>query len=280
MTTTPVFYDTHAHLDYPDFANDLPDVLRRAAEAGIERVVCVGTDFASTRRAIELSEQHASLAAVAGWHPGHVTEAPDDIRAELRQLARHPRVAALGETGLDFYRLPSKKGGSPQDDARYMKRQCDLFAQHLQVAAELGLNCVVHQRSAWDETLEVFRPYASRVRAVFHCFVDGPAAVKQVLELGSLVSYTGILTFKNAADLRAGLEAAPLGHFMLETDAPFLAPVPYRGKRAEPAHVREIATAAASVKSCSLEELSTATCETAQGFFRHLIAVQPSLAVE
>ncbi|HZQ46635.1 MAG TPA: TatD family hydrolase, partial [Verrucomicrobiae bacterium] len=152
----------------------------------------------------------------------------------------------------------------------YKKRQAELFRQQLEIAAEFGLNCVIHQRDALEDTLTQLRPFADRVRGVFHCFVDSAEAMRRIVAMGSLVSFTGIATFKNAASVRETLAATPLDRFMLETDCPYLAPVPYRGKRCEPAYVKEISEVAAGVKQVSLEELSAATCETARKFFRKL----------
>ena len=266
-----IFYDTHAHLDYPDFAADLPQVLERAQAAGIARIVSIGTDLESSRRAIRLSEQHPAVFAAIGWHPTHAAQAPDDLRPALRELAAHPRVVALGETGLDYHRLPeSQDGGKVADNEPYQRRQAELFRQHLEVAAELGLNCVVHQRDALDDTLAILRPFAGRVRGVFHCFVDNPEAMRRILALGSLVSFTGIVTFKNAGVVRETVAATPLDRLMLETDCPFLAPLPYRGKRCEPGYVKEISEVVAAVRGISLEELSSATCATAREFFPRL----------
>jgi len=268
---TPVFYDTHAHLDFRDFASDLDSVIARAGEAGIEKIVCIGTDFESSRGALRIAEAHPNVFAAVGWHPSHVTEAPADIRAELRELAVHPKVVAIGETGLDYYRLPSKQTGAPpEDDERYKARQAALFEQQLEVAAELGLNVVVHQRDCLEEAIAQFTPYADRVRAVFHCFANDAATMCRIVDLGSLVSFTGILTFKNGQNIRDTLAATPMGSFMFETDCPYLAPVPFRGKRCEPAYVKHTAETAATVKHCTLEELSHATCETAKGFFKRI----------
>jgi len=271
---TAEFYDTHAHLDYPDFANDFPDLLSRAHAAGISKMISIGTDLESSRCAIQLAEQHAPIYAVAGWHPNDALAAPDDLRPALRELARHPKVVAIGETGLDYFRLPSSKTppGSPADDELVKQKQAVIFRQQLEVAAETGLNVVIHQRGdCFEDTLEIFEPFADKVRGVFHCFASDGATMQRVVALGSLVSFTGILTFKNGQNIRDTLAATPMGHFMLETDCPFLAPVPYRGKRCEPSYVREIAEVAAQVKVCSLEELSRATCETALQFFLKLL---------
>jgi TatD DNase family protein len=266
-----VFYDTHAHLDYPDFASDLPQVIERAHSAGIAKIISIGTDLDSSRRAIQLAERFESVSAVVGWHPSDVMKAPADIRSALRELARHPRVVALGETGLDYYRLPSKHPERAEvDDATYKKKQAELFQQHLEVASELGLNCVIHQRDSLEDTLAQLQPYADRVRGVFHCFASDTATMQRILAINSLVSFTGIATFKNGQNVRATIAATPLNRFMLETDCPFLAPVPYRGKRCEPAYVKEISEVVTAVKGCSLEELSAATCATANGFFHRL----------
>jgi len=265
------FYDTHAHLDYPDFASELDQVVARASEAGITKIMSIATNLESSRKAVEIAQRFPNVYAVIGWHPTDAEEAPKDIRHELFELARQPKVVALGETGLDYYRLPSKRPGSkPGDDKRYKARQADLFRQHLEVAAEIGLNCVIHQRDCFDETLTQFEPFAAKVRGVFHCFANDPDSMRRVLGMGSLVSFTGILTFKNGANIRETLAATPLDSFMLETDSPFLGPVPYRGKRCEPAYVREISVVAADVKQCSLDELSIATCDTAKRFFKKI----------
>src|SRR5437899_4675058 len=265
------FYDTHAHLDFPDFANELPQVIERADSAGIVKIISIGTDLDSSRRAIQIAEQFPNVFAVVGWHPAHAPEAPEDFRPQLRDLGRHTKVVALGETGLDYHRLPSQKeGSSAADDESYKAKQAALFRQHLEIAAELGLNCVIHQRDSLEDTLAQFQPFASRVRGVFHCFANDAATMQRILALGSLVSFTGILTFKNGQNIRDTMAATPLDQFMLETDCPYLAPVPYRGKSCEPAHVKEISEVAAQVKGCSLEELSKATSATAQRFFRGL----------
>ena len=157
------------------------------------------------------------------------------------------------------------------EDERVKQKQTDIFRQQLEVAAETGLNVVIHQRGdCFADTLEIFAPFASRVRGVFHCFASDAATMQRVLALGSIVSFTGIVTFKNGQNVRDTLAATPMGSFMLETDCPFLAPIPYRGKRCEPAYVKEISETAAQVKGCTLEELSRATCEGAHRFFPKL----------
>lgn len=265
------FYDTHAHLDYPEFAAELPQLIERAWAAGITRILCIGTDLDSSARVIRLADQFGNLFAAVGWHPSYVERAPEDVRPALRELVRHPKVVAIGETGLDYHRLPSTQAGkSVADDEHYKGRQARLFEQHLEVAAEAGLNCVIHERDAFEDAVAVMERFQGRTRGVFHCFARDAASVQRVLALDSMVSFTGILTFKNGQNVRDALAATPPGRFMLETDCPYLAPVPHRGKRCEPAHVREIATCAARVRGCSLEELSAMTCQAAHRFFPKL----------
>jgi TatD DNase family protein len=271
-----LFYDTHAHLDFPDFQADFAEVLARAGDAGISKMISIGTSFESSRRAVALAEKHEEVFAVVGWHPSDALTAPEDVRPGLRELARHPKVVAIGETGLDYYRMPSAKGGTPEDDAQYKRRQAQIFQQQLEVANELGLNCVIHQRGeTLDDTLSVMKPFMGKVRGVFHCFSSDLEALRRIREIGSFVSFTGIVTFKNGQNVRDAVAAMPMGEFMLETDCPFLAPLPYRGKRCEPSYVKEIAETVAQVKGCSLEELSAATCEAAHRFFPKLKRTSP-----
>ena len=266
----PLFFDTHAHLDYPEYEKDFAEVLARAQAADIAKIISIGTTLDSSRRAVALAERHPAIYAAVGWHPSEALSAPADLRPALRELARHPKVVAIGETGLDYYRLPSSQNGSAADDEHYKQRQAEIFEQQLEVAAEFGLNAIIHQRASFDDTLAQLKPFAGKVRGVFHCFGESVERLKQVLEIGSLVSYTGIVTFKNGQNIRDAVAATPPDKFMLETDCPYLAPVPHRGQRGEPAFVKEIAATVAQVKMISLDELGAATCRTAQEFFPKL----------
>jgi TatD DNase family protein len=264
------FFDTHAHLDYPDYTDDLPEVIGRAHAAGIAKIISIGTDLDSSRRAIQLAEKFPNVFAAVGWHPSSAMDAPDDLHAALFELTKHPKVVAIGEIGLDYHHLPGSQNGSAVDDARYKQRQADIFQQQIEVAIKSGLNCIIHQRDSFDDILAQLKLFAGKVRGVFHCFGESSDRMRRVLEIGSLVSFTGIVTFKNGQNVRDTVAATPLDQFMLETDCPYLAPVPFRGKRCEPAYVKEISEAVAQVKRCSLEELSAATCKTAKEFFGKL----------
>jgi TatD DNase family protein len=266
----PVFCDTHAHLDFPDFAQDVAQVVSRAETAGISRIITIGTTLEGSRNAVALADRFPHVYAAVGWHPSNVPSAPSEIPPELGQLATHPKVVAIGETGLDYSRLPSGAEGSAEDDARYKERQSALFRQQLELAAALNLNVIVHQRECFADTIAILKEYVPKVRAVFHCFVGTAQEANEVAKLNSLVSFTGIVTFKNATVVRDTARSVPLSGFMLETDCPFLAPVPYRGKRCEPAYVADIAKFIAQERGCTLEELSSATGETARNFFAKL----------
>lgn len=281
--------ETHAHLDYPDFAGDFDDVLRRATDAGVTRIISIGTSLESSGRAIELAEKYPNVFAVVGVHPSHVEESEDDVIDPLRELAKNPRVVAIGETGLDYHRLPSAElmkerktqvfakalQTSTEElveaeihDGAYKSKQASLFEQQLDLAVELGLNVVIHQRDAWDDTLSLLQPYTGKVRGVFHCFGGTPQQANEVIALGHLVSFTGIVTFKNGENVREVAAHVPLDRFMVETDCPYLAPVPYRGKRCEPWHTRIVAETIANTRGTSLEEIARATSATAEEFFR------------
>jgi TatD DNase family protein len=279
--------DTHAHLDYRDFANDLEEVLRRAADAGVTRIVTIGTSIESSRRAIELAEKYPAVYAAIGVHPSFVEEAEDDVITPLRELAKSHRVVAIGETGLDYHRLPSEGVAKETQvqvmtalrtetdeeieaqirDGAYKSKQASLFQQQLDLAAELGLNVVIHQRDAWQDTLRIMQAYTGKLRGVFHCFGGTLDEANEVLALDHLVSFTGIVTFKNGAAVREVAAEIPLWKFMVETDCPYLAPAPFRGKRCEPAHTRIVAEAIAAARRVSLDEISEATTETAEKFF-------------
>src|SRR5204863_7926438 len=277
--------DTHAHLDFPDFASDLEDVLRRANDAGVTRIITIGTSLESSRRAIELAEKHPAVFAAIGVHPTSVEEGEDDVITPLRELAKNPRVVAIGETGLDYHRLPSEQVAKEEQvqvmsalrtetdeeieaqirDGAFKSKQASLFQQQLDLAAELGLNVVIHQRDAWEDTLKIMAPYAGKVRGVFHCFGGSLDQANEVLNLDHLVSFTGIVTFKNGAAVREVAARIPLCKFMVETDCPYLAPVPFRGKRCEPAHTRLVAESMAAARGISLQAVTggpTGTADT------------------
>ena len=254
--------DTHAHLDYTDYDPDRAEVIARATAAGVTEIISIGTRIDSSTRAVELAENFPNIWATVGIHPGEADEAPEDAVERLRELAQSSRVVAIGEIGLDYHRLPE----NPAEAEANKRRQSDLFRRQLELTAELGLNAVIHQRDSWDDTLKILGEFTGQVRGVFHCFGGTIEQAREVSSLGHLVSFTGIVTFKNARQVQA--TAQDIGQFMVETDCPYLAPVPDRGKRCEPAHTRRVAEFIARLRGVPLSEIAARTTETARAFFR------------
>ena len=276
--------DTHAHLDFPEFTDDFDAILNRAREAGVGRIVTIGTTLKSSRKAIEFAEKHSEIYAVVGIHPSSVTEEREDFLPELQELATHPKVVAIGETGLDYYHLPSKRrqreiseatfGAASTESIEFEIRdeaekaaQAVAFEQHLELAAATGKGVVIHQRDSWADTLNMLRTYSNGIRAVMHCFNGSMAQAREVIELGHFVSFNGIVTFKSAGDVRQVAASIPIDRIMVETDAPYLAPEPHRGKRCEPAFVRETAALMASIRGLTFESFAAQTSRTAEVFF-------------
>jgi TatD DNase family protein len=264
--------DTHSHLDYKDFADDFEAVLSRARDAGVTRMITIATGLDSSRKAIALAEAHDCIFATVGVHPCHAEDEPESVLEEISELARHPRVVAIGEAGFDFFRLPGGENApadSEKADQRKksINRQAVFFEAQLQIAAEASKPLVIHQRASWERTLELLSHWQGKVRGVMHCFGGTLAQAREVIQMGHLVSYTGIATFKNGQNVRdAARDLAP-GEFMVETDCPYLAPVPFRGQRCEPAHTRLVAEALAACRGESLASLSSHTTATAETFF-------------
>jgi TatD DNase family protein len=256
--------DTHAHLDYADYDPDRAEVIARATAAGVTEIISIGTRIESGTRALELAENFPNIWATLGIHPCEVDEAPDDAVERLRALAQSSRVVAIGEIGLDYHRLPE----NPADAEANKMRQADLFRRQLELSVGLGLNAVIHQRDSWDDTLKILSGFTGRVRGVFHCFGGTIDQAREVIALGHLVSFTGIVTFKNARQVQATAQDIAFDQFMVETDCPYLAPVPDRGKRCEPAHTRRVAEQIAQLRGVALEEIAARTSETARQFFR------------
>jgi len=276
--------DTHAHLDFPEFADDLDAVLERATQTGVTRIITIGTTVESSRNAVQLAERYPQIFAAVGIHPNAVSEAPDDFLAEITDLAKHPKVVAIGETGLDYHRLPNKAikqeisevgfgAASAQTleadirDAAEIAAQTTAFEQHLELAIATGKSVVIHQRDSWDDMRTILERYIGRIHAVVHCFNSNMLRAKEVIQLGFFVSFTGIVTFKNAHEVRESAVAVPLDRIMLETDCPYLAPVPNRGKRCEPAFVRETAARIAEERHLTLELFAAQTTRNAKQFF-------------
>jgi TatD DNase family protein len=259
--------DTHAHLGDAVFTDDLPPTIERARAAGVEKIVSIATDMPSVRRTLEIADQFDGVYAAIGLHPGEVPAVSLCDMKELARLAALPKVAAIGETGLDYYR-------EARDDVALRQLQKDLLWAQLDLAKQLSLPVVIHNRAAETDLLPILRAHAEalpkelRPWGVMHCFSGDEKFAFDCLEIGLFISYTGILTFKNATALRDVAKRVPLECVMLETDSPYLAPVPHRGKRNEPAHVPLIAEVLAQVKGVPVEEVARMTTANAQRLFR------------
>jgi TatD DNase family protein len=256
--------DTHAHLDYTDYDPDRAEVIARATAAGVTEIISIGTRLDSSARAVELAENFPNIWATVGIHPSEADEAPDDAVERLRALAQSSRVVAIGEIGLDYHRLPE----DPAEAEENKLRQVVLFRRQLELTAQLGLNAVIHQRDSWDDTLNILSNFTGKVRGVFHCFGGTLEQAQEVIAQGHLVSFTGIVTFKNARQAQETARNVAVDQFMVETDCPYLAPTPDRGKRCEPAHTRRVAVQIAQLRGLALEEIAERTTATAREFFR------------
>jgi TatD DNase family protein len=239
--------DTHCHLNHEQLLPEWEAALLRAQQSGVARLLLIGYDLPSSERAVQLAEQSEALWAAVGIHPHDATTCTPTALARLRELSRHPRVVAIGEIGLDFYR-----------DLSPRERQYEAFHAQLALAQEQGLPVVIHCREAYDPLLALLAQYP-RVRGVLHCFSGTTAHAERGLALGYYLGIGGVITFKNAAPLRAIVQAMPRERLLLETDAPYLAPHPYRGTRNEPAYLPLIARQVADLWAISLQELSRIT---------------------
>jgi TatD DNase family protein len=256
--------DTHAHLDFDRFEQDLASVLERAHQAGVRRILQISTSAEGSLRSIALAEQHSNLFAAVGIHPCYVADEDDSAPRNLPPLLDHPKVVALGECGLDYHR---ESHLDASEKSRIRARQADFFTQQLLLAVTHKKNVVVHQRDSWDDTLSLLLPFTGKLRAVYHCFGGTYEQARQLLDLGHAVSFTGITTFKTATTVHDTVRRLPAGSFFLETDCPFLAPVPHRGQRCEPAHTRLVAEFIAQLRAESLEDLARHTTSAAESFF-------------
>ncbi|MGD1979992.1 MAG: TatD family hydrolase [Akkermansiaceae bacterium] len=262
--------DSHCHLGSPKFSQEeIPGLIARAREAGVNRLITLATDEKDQLTNLALARDYEEVSACLGIHPCDVHETRDDFESLLTPYLDNPNVAAVGETGLDYFH-PAPDGWSDED---YHRRQRDFLRRHFSLASSKGLNVVIHTRdraghASLDDALDIYRDFSSSVRAVFHCFPGPPELAMKVIDAGGLVSFTGIATFKNAQAVVETVKIVPADSFMLETDSPYLAPVPHRGSRCEPAYTRLTAEVIARHRGVSLEELAKKTEETVSGFFR------------
>jgi len=259
-----MYVDSHCHLSFPDLRQQLPEIRAAMAQAQVDRALCICTTLEEFPEVHELATSYDNFWASVGVHPDNEGVAEPSLET-LLALAEKPRVVALGETGLDYYRLNGRSIAE-------MEWQRERFRVHIRAARRTGLPLVIHTRSASDDTLAILQEEgAGEVKGVFHCFTETEAVARAALDLGFHISFSGILTFRNAEDLRSVARFVPLDRCLIETDSPYLAPVPYRGKTNNPSYVPYVAAQIAALKGCSAEEVGRATSAN----FERLFAVPP-----
>lgn len=250
--------DSHCHLDFPDLVKNLPEVLRRMTENRVEAAVCIGVNLEDFPQVLALAEQHQNLYATVGVHPEY-TDVEEPSEERLVSLASHPKVIAIGETGLDYYWQKDKP-----------EWQRERFRTHIKAALRSNKPLVVHTRDSAPDTLRVLKEEgAEQVGGVMHCFTEDWSIAQQALDLGFYISFSGIVTFKNATIVKEVAQKCPLDRILVETDSPYLAPTPYRGKPNQPAYVLHVAEEIARLRSLSLEAIGEASTRNFYRLFKN-----------
>ncbi|MDN5710124.1 MAG: TatD family hydrolase [Planococcus sp. (in: firmicutes)] len=253
-----MFIDTHVHLNADQYDEDLKEVIDRALNSKVEKMVVIGFDRKTIKRAIELAEQYDFIYAVVGWHPVDAIDCTDEDLEWIEQLAAHEKVVGIGETGLDYH-----WDKSPRDI------QQQVFRKQIQLAKRVKLPIIIHNREATEDVLTILREEdAQQVGGVMHCFGGSVETAQESIKMNFMISLGGPVTFKNAKKPKEVAAEIPLEHLMIETDAPYLAPHPYRGKRNEPSYVPLVAEEIARLKELPVETVAEATTENAKRFYK------------
>jgi TatD DNase family protein len=251
-----MYIDSHCHLNFPDLAKDMEAILTNMRANEVTHALCVSVELASFSQVLDLAERHDNLYASVGVHPDYELET-EPTQAELVRLAQHPKVIAIGETGLDYYRLTGD-----------LEWQRERFRTHICAARECGKPLIIHTRSAAADTLRIMTEEgAGSAGGVMHCFTENLDVARAAIDLGFHISFSGILTFKNATIIKEVAQSIPLDKILIETDSPYLAPVPYRGKTNQPAYVKHVAEEIARLRNISVEEVGKATSRNFRGLF-------------
>ena len=249
--------DSHCHINFPELKGDLAGLMDRMEKADVTRALCVSVSLEAFPEVLGLAETHSNVYASVGVHPNH-DEGEEPGADQLTGLAAHPRIVAIGETGLDYFRL--------EGDLSWQRER---FRIHIRAAKQAGKPLIIHTREAGADTIKILREEnAAAVGGVMHCFTETWEVARAALEMNFLISFSGILTFKNAAALRGVAEKVPLESALVETDSPYLAPVPYRGKTNEPAYVRFVAEELARIKGVPLETVAAKTSANFRSLFK------------
>jgi TatD DNase family protein len=252
-----VFVDSHCHLDFPELAAELPQLLAAMRENAVTHALCIGVDLPAWPGVIAIAQGHANLYATAGVHPDYV-DTPEPTVTQLVAMTQADKVVAIGETGLDYFRL--------EGDLAWQRER---FRTHIRAARETGRPLVIHTRAAAADTLAIMREErADEVGGVMHCFTETWDVAQAALDLNFHISFSGIVTFKNAVELKDVARRVPLERMLIETDSPYLAPVPHRGKRNQPAWVRHVGEAVAALRGVPVEEIARATTDNFFNLFR------------
>lgn len=256
-----MFIDSHCHLDFPELQNQISDILERMHRAKVSHAMCISVNLPDFPNVLHLAETYAPLYATAGVHPDY-EDTPEPSILDLVERAQHPRVLGLGETGLDYYRL---EGKSIAD----MEWQRERFRTHIRAARQVGKPLIIHTRHAASDTLRILQEErAHEVGGVLHCFTESWEVGKAALDMGFYLSFSGIVTFKNAKELQETAKKTPLDRMLIETDAPYLAPVPYRGKTNEPAFVSHVGMFLAELRGLPVEILAKHTSDNFFNLFK------------
>jgi len=243
-----MFIDSHCHLNFPGLAEDLDNIFANMRANEVSHALCVSVDLASFPQVLQLAEQHANLYASAGVHPDYELE-NEPTQAEIMRLAQHPKVIAIGETGLDYYRLTGD-----------LEWQRERFRNHIRAARECNKPLIIHTRAAAADTLRIMdEEDAASIGGVMHCFTENLEVANAAIAMGFHISFSGILTFKNATVIKEVAQNIPLDKILIETDSPYLAPTPFRGRTNQPAYVKHVAEEVARLRNISLEEVGVAT---------------------
>ena len=254
----PGLIDSHCHLDFPDFTGQVPEVLARAEANGVAHLVTICTRVSEFEKVLAIAESDPRISCSVGIHPHEAADEPTVDAERLVELAKHPKVVGIGEAGLDYFYDKSPR-----------ERQRQVFATHIEASRRSGLPLIVHSRDADDDTIEELKIGAEKggLTGVIHCFTSTQKLADAALEIGFYISLSGILTFKSAEELRAVIKTVPLDRLLVETDSPYLAPVPKRGKTNEPAFVKHTAEFAADLFGMSAEDFGAKTTENFQRLF-------------
>jgi TatD DNase family protein len=252
-----MFIDSHCHLDFPEYRERLPEVLANMAAAQVSHALCISVDLPDFPLVRQLAETHPHLYASVGVHPDY-EDTPEPTVDFLVEAAKHPKVIAIGETGLDYYRMADRAYAD-------MEWQRTRFRTHIRAAIESGCPLIIHTRSASEDTIRILKEEgAERIGGVMHCFTESLEVAKQAIDLGFYISFSGIVTFKSAKDLQETCRQVPLERMLIETDSPYLAPMPHRGKTNEPAWVSHVACYIADLKGVSVDAIAE---QTTKNFF-------------